>query len=76
MADPAHRWPQNVAGSFFVDRECIDCDLCRTTAPDCFERSEEGFSYVARQPATPQQLADCRLALADCPVEAIGEAEA
>lgn len=73
MAEPSERWPQNTPGRFYVDRECIDCDLCRTTAPDNFERSEEGYSYVARQPETPAQERDCQLALEDCPVEAIGE---
>lgn len=74
MADVSERWPDNSPGRFFVDRECIDCDLCRTTAPDNFERSELGYSFVARQPETPQELTDCAEALAGCPVEAIGDA--
>ena len=73
MADLAERWPENAPGGLFVDRECIDCDLCRTTAPDNFERSELGYSYVARQPANPQEESDCAEALAGCPVEAIGD---
>ena len=73
MADPAQRWSDNSPGRFFVDRECIDCDLCRTTAPDNFARSEEGFSYVLKQPASPAQLSDCQEALAGCPVDAIGD---
>ena len=73
MADPAQRWPENVAGRFFVDQECIDCDLCRTTAPDNFARSEEGFSFVSRQPASPAEALDCQQALDECPVEAIGD---
>ncbi|MGE0709347.1 MAG: ferredoxin [Planctomycetota bacterium] len=74
--DQVGAWPENAAGRFFVDRECIDCDLCRTTAPDNFARSEQGYSFVARQPQTPQQERDCLTALRDCPVEAIhGDAE-
>lgn len=73
MADPEERWPENAQGRFFVDRECIDCDLCRSTAPDHFERSEDGFSYVAHQPTTSEGVRDCQLALEECPVEAIGE---
>lgn len=75
MADLAQRWPENAPGRFFVDQECIDCDLCRTTAPQNFARSEEGgYSFVSRQPADAQELQDCQQALADCPVEAIGGA--
>ncbi|RMG09346.1 MAG: ferredoxin [Planctomycetota bacterium] len=65
-------WPENVPGPYFVDRECIDCDLCRTTAPRNFERSEEGgYSYVARQPQGSEEESDCERARLDCPVEAI-----
>lgn len=74
MADVGERWPDNAQGRYFVDRECIDCDLCRTTAPDNFERSELGYSYVSRQPSTSQEERDCAEALAGCPVEAIGDA--
>lgn len=73
MSDPADAWPENVPGRFYVDRSCIDCDLCRTTAPDNFRRSPLGYSYLGVQPEGPQQERDCRQALADCPVEAIGE---
>jgi ferredoxin len=73
MADPAEKWPDNAVGRYYVDRECIDCDLCRTTAPANFARSEEGgYSFVAVQPASPEEAQDCELALAECPVEAIG----
>lgn len=72
MADPELRWPENVEGRFFVDQHCIDCDLCRTTAPANFERSTDGYSFVARQPATPHEEAACRQAALECPVEAIG----
>lgn len=75
MADPSQRWPENAAGRFFVDQECIDCDLCRTTAPDNFARSEDGFSYVSRQPESPAEVLDCQQALEDCPVEAIGDGD-
>jgi len=74
MADVSERWPDNAPGRYFVDRECIDCDLCRTTAPDNFERSEPGYPYVSRQPATPQEQRDRDEAPAGCPVEAIGDA--
>ncbi len=74
MADHENRVESNVSGSWYVDAECIDCDLCRTTAPDNFMANEDdGYSYVFNQPATPEQLDSCRQALAECPVEAIGD---
>lgn len=73
MANFADRLPQNVAGRFYVDAQCIDCDLCRETAPNVFARHDEsGFSYVYRQPLTPEDVALAEEALQGCPVEAIG----
>ncbi|MEK7467211.1 MAG: ferredoxin [Planctomycetota bacterium] len=74
MADPAARLQPNAPGPFFVDDACIDCDVCRIAAPDNFARHEElGISIVARQPATEEELAQCRDAMQECPVDAIGE---
>ena len=73
MANPADRLPQNVPGNFFVDSQCIDCDLCRETAPTVFARHEEsGYSYVHKQPETPEEVAMAQEALQGCPVDAIG----
>ena len=73
MANPADRLPQNVSGRYYVDSNCIDCDLCRETAPGVFARSEEaGFSFVQRQPLTPEEIALAEEARQSCPVEAIG----
>lgn len=73
MADPLDRQPENVPGKFYVDTQCIDCDLCRDTAPECFTRSDDnGYSYVHKQPSNEEELELCMEALADCPVEAIG----
>ena len=73
MADIANSYAQNVAGKFYVDSQCIDCDLCRETAPKNFTRWEEGgYSYVYKQPETPEEEDLCTEALKGCPVEAIG----
>lgn len=73
MAEPSQRVPENVPGPFYVDRTCIDCELCRETAPMCFARQDaDGYSYVFRQPTTPEEQAACDIALEECPVEAIG----
>jgi ferredoxin len=73
MADSTQRVPENVPGRYFVDRTCIDCDLCRESAPGNFSRRDaEGYSYVARQPRDASEEAACMAALEECPVEAIG----
>jgi ferredoxin len=74
MADKTAKVEKNVEGTFYVDTNCIDCDLCRQTAPDHFERNEEGgYSYVYKQPDSEEEIALCREALEECPVEAIGD---
>jgi ferredoxin len=73
MADLANKFPQNVSGRFYVDDQCIDCDLCSETAPHNFAwNDEESHSYVHKQPANTEEEAPCRQAMEGCPVEAIG----
>ena len=73
MADLTQRVPENVAGRYFVDSTCIDCDLCRETAPANFVRKDSsGYSFVIKQPGTPAEEAACLAAIEECPVEAIG----
>ena len=73
MADPKDKLPENVPGKFYVDRNCIDCDVCRDTSPKNFTRYDEnGYSYVYKQPTTPKELELCEEAMDACPVEAIG----
>lgn len=74
MADKDDKWENNVAGKFYVDQQCIDCDLCRETAPDFFTRNDDGgYSFVHKQPTTEEDISLCMEALEGCPVEAIGE---
>jgi ferredoxin len=74
MADVANRYPENVPGKYYVDNQCIDCDLCRETAPDNFKRNEDGgYSFVYKQPESPEEEARCKEAMEGCPVEAIGD---
>ena len=74
MADRRDRLPENVAGRYYVDVQCIDCDVCRVTAPANFQRDEQkGYSYVFRQPASPEEEAQSQEAMDSCPVEAIGD---
>ena len=74
MADAANKYAQNAAGKFYVDDQCIDCDLCRETAPANFTRSDDGgHSYLFKQPENDEEMAQCRQAMEECPVEAIGD---
>ncbi|MBT3584316.1 MAG: ferredoxin [Halobacteriovoraceae bacterium] len=73
-ADKSKKYSENVLGRYYVDRECVDCDACRTQAPEHFGRNDSGgYSFVFKQPETPEELEKCVLALEACPVEAIGE---
>ena len=74
MADKTDKWSENVPGKFFVDEQCIDCDLCRETAPNFFTRNDDGgYSFVYKQPTTQEEIDLCMEALEGCPVEAIGD---
>ncbi len=74
MAFIEDKLPDNVPGKFYVDRQCIDCDVCRDTSPANFTRNDEnGYSYVHKQPSTPLEFELCEEALMACPVEASGD---
>lgn len=74
MAEYQDKVDENVGGKYYVDDQCIDCDVCRDTSPTNFRRCDEnGYSYVYKQPETPEEVALCEEALMACPVEAIGD---
>jgi len=73
MANKADKYRQNAPGKFYVDTSCIDCDLCRTLAPNNFGRNDSGgHSIVKKQPKNGTEERQCRDALRSCPVDAIG----
>jgi ferredoxin len=72
MADAANKYPESVAGKYYVDDQRIDWDLCRETAPANFKRNDDGgHSYLYKQPENPEEGAVCNEAMEGCPVEAI-----
>ena len=74
MAELEDRYEDNIVGKYFVDEQCIDCDLCRQEASANFRRNEDaGYSYVYKQPENEQEETECQRALEECPVEAIGD---
>ena len=73
MADPRKRLSINVAGEFFVDSTCIDCDTCRQLAPAVFAEGDD-YAFVHTQPAnatdrrigaTPEDIAVEEVELSD-----------
>ena len=73
MADRHQKNLENAPGRFYVDNSCIDCDLCRNIAPQFFTRQDEGgYSYVYKQPSTPEEIALAEEAKSSCPTETIG----
>lgn len=74
MAEIDDRLPDNVSGRFYVDSQCIDCDVCRDMAPANFKQNRDnGYSFVYKQPENDEEERLCAEALMACPVEAIGD---
>ena len=73
MANARDKVPESIPGPFYVDSQCIDCDVCRVTAPANFQRhAENPYSFVFAQPSNAEERAQCEEAMDSCPVEAIG----
>ena len=74
MATLSDRLSTNIAGRFYVDSSCIDCDQCRTDAPEFFGRDgDNGTSFVLRQPVTPEEIAAVQQAATNCATASIGD---
>src|SRR3977135_921821 len=71
MANPKKRVPENVAGDFFVDSTCIDCDACRQIAPSVFGEAAE-TSLLDTQPVSRKDRRRALQALLACPTGSIG----
>jgi ferredoxin len=73
MADINLRTAGNVPGAYYVDDSCIDCDRCRSEAPDFFQRDDAtGLTIVYRQPETSAEISLAEDALEGCPTDSIG----
>ena len=73
MPEKTERLLQNAAGAYYVDSSCIDCDMCRSTAPSVFKRDEDiGMSVAFNQPVTAEEIALAEEARINCPTESIG----
>ena len=74
MSNAKLRLSENVAGEFFVDASCIDCDTCRQLAPATF-RDHGGQSSVYRQPEAAEEIRLASMAIVACPTGSIGSNE-
>ena len=72
MANLGDRLPNNVAGKYYVDSSCIDCDQCRAQAPEYFARDDNGFSFVIRQPVTAEEVNLLEEIAGGCATSSIG----
>ena len=71
MATLEQKKSENIAGNFYVDSSCIDCDTCRWVAPEVFNR-QTSQSAVYHQPATEKEELEAMQALLACPTASIG----
>jgi len=73
MANQQNKHSENVPGPWYVDDQCIICGMCDEYAPASFRVSADGAqNIVYRQPETPEELAQAKDAMENCPADAIG----
>ena len=73
MANPKEKNKDNIEGLFYVDYQCIACDICVEEAPIFFKMNEiEGYAYVYFQPRNQKEIENCFNSLKLCPVDSIG----
>ena len=72
MANKKKRWPRNAPGRYYIDEDCTNCGACQTEAPDNIEQSDDGYSFISRQPQNDDEEKKLKAAQESCPVEAIG----
>lgn len=73
MASADEKWEDNVAGKYYVDKECILCSLCVDVAPNVFRESDDGdHDVVYQQPTSEEDVEAADDAMEQCPVDAIG----
>lgn len=72
MATLSEKLPENIPGRYYVDASCIDCDQCRALAPEFFGRTEDGMSYVKKQPVAANEVDLVDEAMNACATSSIG----
>ena len=62
MATKEDKYEDNAAGKYYCDTECIDCDLCRETAPENFTRNDDGGYSSLQTTGNEEEEAPCQVA--------------
>ena len=74
MAEKDKRLQENVPGKYYIDSECINCELCVEIAPGLFKtENESGNQHVFKQPVLPSEILIVKEAIDSLPTEAIGD---
>jgi len=74
LANIENKYPENVNGSYYVDDQCIACEVCPDEAEDNFKMNDDNsHAFVYKQPEDNAEEEECASALAACPVDAIGD---
>lgn len=74
MANIAERWEDNITGKYYVDKSCIFCNLCIELAPNNLINSPQNDHVIIyKQPDSDEEISQCKEAIEQCPVEAIGD---
>lgn len=74
MANLSGKQADNAEGKYYVDDQCIACNLCVTTAPENFKMSEDGsHAFVYKQPKNEEEEKLCAEAMTECPTNSIGD---
>lgn len=73
MAEFEDRHPRNAPGKYYMDGTCADCGGCHAILCACIRRDAARCNfYIARQPATPEEINLAEQCVANCPHEAMG----
>jgi len=54
MANKAEKWKDNAGGKFYVDQQCIDCDLAVRRRRHSSKRQKKVATPFPHQPATEE----------------------
>lgn len=74
MPDKTSKYSDNASGRFYVDNQCIACELCVSTSPENFKMSSGGaYAYVYKQPENAEEEKLCADAMSTCPTNSIGD---
>lgn len=74
MANIQARWEDNAPGKYYVDQNCIICNICMELAPRNFAESAAGDHHVVcKQPDSMEEEEQIREAMEQCPVDAVGD---